>query len=70
VGRGDGKIVEQSAHTLKGSVGYFGAKRAFDAAQRLERIGKNGTWTAAERAQLELEAELMLLEKAIKRALH
>jgi CheY-like chemotaxis protein len=70
VGRGDGKIVEQSAHTLKGSVGYFGAKRAFDAAHRLERIGKNGTWTQAERAQLELEAELMLLEKAIKRALY
>ncbi|MGD9023089.1 MAG: Hpt domain-containing protein, partial [Deltaproteobacteria bacterium] len=69
VDKRDGKVVEQSAHTLKGSVINFGAKRTFDAAHRLELIGKNGTWTAAERAQLELEIELKLLEETIKRAL-
>ncbi len=69
VDKSDGRVVEQSAHTLKGSVINFGAKRAFDAAHRLELIGKNGTWTAAQRAQLELEIELKLLERAIKRAI-
>jgi HPt (histidine-containing phosphotransfer) domain-containing protein len=69
VSKSDDKSDEQYAHTLKGSVDYFGAKRAFDAAQRLELIGKNGKWTAAERAQLELEIELKLLERAIKSAL-
>jgi CheY-like chemotaxis protein len=67
--RNDAKAVEQSAHALKGSVGYFGAKRAFDAAQRLELIGKNGTWAEAETAQLELEREIKSLESAMKRAL-
>ncbi len=67
--RGDASVVAQTAHTLKGSVGYFGAKRAFDAVYRLELMGKNGTWTEAETAQLELEREFKALETAIKRAL-
>jgi signal transduction histidine kinase/HPt (histidine-containing phosphotransfer) domain-containing protein len=67
--RGDASSVAKAAHTLKGSTGYFGAKRAFDAVHRLELIGKNGTWTEAEKAQLELEKEFKVLEKAMKRAL-
>ncbi|MBW1770366.1 MAG: response regulator [Deltaproteobacteria bacterium] len=67
--RGDASVVAQAAHTLKGSVGYFGAKRAFDAVYRLELMGKNGTWTEAETAQLDLEREFKALETAIKRAL-
>jgi signal transduction histidine kinase/HPt (histidine-containing phosphotransfer) domain-containing protein len=67
--RGDASSVAKAAHTLKGSTGYFGAKRAFDAVHRLELIGKNGTWTEAEKAQLELEREFKALEKAMKRAL-
>ncbi len=69
VARGDASAVQQTAHTLKGSVGYFGAKRAFDAVYRLELIGKNGTWTEAEAAQLELEREFKALEAAMKSAL-
>jgi HPt (histidine-containing phosphotransfer) domain-containing protein len=41
--RGDASSVAKAAHTLKGSTGYFGAKRAFDAVHRLELIGKNGS---------------------------
>jgi HPt (histidine-containing phosphotransfer) domain-containing protein len=67
--RGDASSVAKTAHTLKGSTGYFGAKRAFDAVHRLELIGKNGTWTEAEKAPLELEREFKALEKAMKRAL-
>jgi CheY-like chemotaxis protein len=69
VDRGDASSVEKAAHMLTGSVSYFGAKRAFDAARRLELIGKNGTWTEAEAAQLELEKEFKALETAMKRAL-
>lgn len=67
--RADASGVEKTAHTLKGSVSYFGAQRAFDAAHRLELIGKNGTWTEAQKAQLQLERELKALETAMKRAL-
>jgi two-component system sensor histidine kinase/response regulator len=67
--RGDAGSAQSAAHTLKGSVGYFGAKRAFDVAQRLELIGKNGTWAEAEAAQLQLEKEFKALESAMKRAL-
>ena len=67
--RGDASAVAQTAHTLKGSAGYFGAKRTFDAVCRLELIGRNGTWTEAEAAQLELEKELKALETAMKHAL-
>jgi CheY-like chemotaxis protein len=67
--RGDAGAVAKAAHTLKGCVGYFGAKRAFDAAYRLELIGKNGTWTEAEAAQLELEREFKALQIAMKSAL-
>jgi PAS domain S-box-containing protein len=69
VDRGDGSAVAQAAHTLKGSVGYFGAKRTFDAVCRLELLGKNGTWPEAEAAQSELEREFKTLEVAMKRAL-
>jgi HPt (histidine-containing phosphotransfer) domain-containing protein len=69
VGRGDGSAVAKVAHTLKGSVGYFGAKRTFDAVCRLELIGKNGTWTEAETAQSQLEKEFKALESAMKSAL-
>jgi PAS domain S-box-containing protein len=67
--RGDAGAVQKAAHTLKGSVGYFGAKRAFDAVYRLELIGKNGTWTEAETAQSEVEREFKALEVAMKQAL-
>jgi signal transduction histidine kinase/CheY-like chemotaxis protein/HPt (histidine-containing phosphotransfer) domain-containing protein len=67
--RGDASVVAQAVHTLKGSMGYFGAKRAFDALKRLELVGKNRTWKEAETAQLELEREFRALETAMKRAL-
>jgi CheY-like chemotaxis protein len=67
--RADASGVEKTAHKLKGSVGYFGAQRAFDAAHRLELIGQSGTWTDAQTAQSELEREIKALEAAVKRAL-
>ena len=69
VDRGDAPAIEKAAHSLKGTVVYFGAKRVFDAVCRLETIGKNGSWTEAEPAQLQLEMEVKALETAMKRAL-
>ncbi|MBW1897130.1 MAG: response regulator, partial [Deltaproteobacteria bacterium] len=65
----DACAVEQAAHSLKGSVANFGAKRAFDAAYRLEKMGREGQLTAAEIAELELEKELAALKSAMQAAM-
>jgi two-component system sensor histidine kinase/response regulator len=65
----DAGVVEHAAHNLKGSVANFGAKRAFDAAYRLEQMGKDGKLTAAESANLELEKEFKALESALQAAM-
>ena len=53
----DAGALERAAHALKGSVGNFGAREAFDAAYRLEKAGKDGKMDAA-------EEDLPKLEKA------
>lgn len=39
---GDARRLEQSAHTLKGSAGNFGAKAVVETASRLEQMGRTG----------------------------
>ncbi len=56
----DTKLIERSAHKLKGSLGVFGAKQAFDAALSLEMLGKGGDLTRADET-------LGVLEEALKR---
>ncbi|MDQ5851613.1 MAG: Hpt domain-containing protein, partial [Chloroflexota bacterium] len=63
--RRDAKVLERAAHTLKSSVGTFGAKAAFGAALRLEMVGRSGDLADAEAAYAELEAELARLEPAL-----
>ena len=41
--RGDAQEVERAAHSLKGSAVNFGARRAVDAAARIEQLGRDGT---------------------------
>jgi HPt (histidine-containing phosphotransfer) domain-containing protein len=65
----DASAVETAAHALKGSVSNFGAKRAFDAAHRLECMGKEGKLTEARNVGSELEKELKALEAAMKNVL-
>ena len=67
--KSDASVVEDAAHSLKGSVANFGAKRAFDAACRLERIGREGKLTEAESAHLELKRELDALQSAMETAM-
>src|SRR5216683_2811805 len=58
VRRGDAEALRIAAHTLKGSVGNFAAKKAFAAAQRLEIMGRDGDFDKAGEACKALESEL------------
>jgi PAS domain S-box-containing protein len=63
--RGDSDALERAAHTVKGSVGNFAAKPAFQAAQRVEQIGRDGNMGDAEEAFRALKTELERLEPAL-----
>jgi len=51
----DAEAIQSAAHSLKGSVGNFGANRAHEAALRLEMMGRNNDISASEQALTELE---------------
>ena len=55
---GDAEGLQRAAHTLKGSVGNFCAERTFQAACRLEMIGRSGDLAGAADALRNLESEL------------
>jgi two-component system sensor histidine kinase/response regulator len=69
VANSDANTLDKTAHSLKGSVGNFGISRAFEAAYRLEIIGKEGKLVGADVALFELEKEITDLEAAMKEAL-
>jgi len=69
ISRGDTGALEGAAHDLKGSVGNFAAKRAYNAAYQLEVIGNKGTLADADKLLRELMEELKPLECSIKSAL-
>jgi HPt (histidine-containing phosphotransfer) domain-containing protein len=56
--RTDDKALKRAAHTLRGSVGNFGAKRAIDATSQLEELGRRGDFAHAEEIASRLEEEL------------
>ena len=62
VAQQDTKALEYSAHTLKGSVGNFGAKNAYEAAFVLEQAGRAGSLSGTEAALVALEKALQELE--------
>jgi CheY-like chemotaxis protein len=66
IARGDGKSLERTAHTLKGSVGNFGARSAFDAALQLEQMGRNGDFARADETFARLEQQVNLLVLALE----
>ena len=45
---GDANAIERAAHRLKGSVGNFAAQPAFEAALKLEVLGRDGRLSKAE----------------------
>jgi CheY-like chemotaxis protein/HPt (histidine-containing phosphotransfer) domain-containing protein len=54
----DGPALSLAAHALKGSVRYFDPRTAFEAAYRLETIGREFTLDKAEPAVAELQAAI------------
>jgi two-component system sensor histidine kinase/response regulator len=62
----DGHALERAAHSLKGSVSNFGAKRAFEAAYRLEVLGREGRLPEAEDALTGLDEELKGFRSALE----
>ncbi|MFH1744442.1 MAG: response regulator [bacterium] len=61
----DSNALDQTAHKLKGAVGTFEAKRAFEAAYALERMGKDSTFDGVEEALARLENEIQCLSDAL-----
>jgi len=54
----DAGALEHAAHSLKGSVGNFGARQAFEAALRLEKMGRSQELSNCNQALIELEKAL------------
>ena len=67
----DPDAVRRTAHTVKGSAGYFGADRAVELAKELERMGREDDLADCQTTLAELLAELEaltpLLEDAVAR---
>lgn len=57
--------LERVAHTLKGAVGNFAAKGTFEAALKLEMIGREGDMNGAEEVLAILEKEIGRLKPAL-----
>ena len=64
---GNAEALERAAHSLKGSIGNFGAQNAYDAALRLEMMGRQGELAGATSALEELESALNRLAPALSR---
>ncbi len=63
--RGDMVAVERTAHTIKGSVSNFAAKKVFRAAEQLEEIGRKGDVSRAIEAYRILEQEIQRLRPSL-----
>ncbi len=65
IAAGDPLALEHSAHSLKGSVGNFGAKSAHEAAFQLELAGKTHDLSRASERLAKLESSLDHLRTAL-----
>jgi HPt (histidine-containing phosphotransfer) domain-containing protein len=68
--RGDAARLKLAAHTLKGSVGHFGAQAARQAAERVELLAGQGALAEAGEAAALLEKELERLQPAVAALRH
>jgi two-component system, sensor histidine kinase and response regulator len=68
IANGDAKLVERSAHSIKGSASTFAAKPSTEAARHLEVLGREGKFAEFVPALTALEEELELLRAALMKA--
>jgi len=66
IARNDSKALESAAHDIKGSVGVFCAKPAFDAALRLEIMGRESNLTRGKETYIMLEKEIERLRPKLE----
>jgi len=69
IAEGDAYKLERAAHSLKGSVGNLGAKRSFEAAYSLEKMGRDKKMDGSGAAFKDLEKELASLETQLNHTL-
>ncbi len=55
--QGDARTLKRSAHSLKGMVGNFGAREAFDTALAMENFGREGDFSGARSCLAQLTAK-------------
>ena len=74
IAENDAGVLEREAHSLKGAIGNFGAKEAYEVAQRLEKLGEEGEMAAAagelsnlENALNELASEMKIVLQEMKK---
>lgn len=63
---GDSQTLGKAAHTIKGAVSNFSAKKAYESALALEKIGKNNEMSLAPAAMEELKNEINNVKEALK----
>jgi len=66
IAAGDGAGLDRAAHKLAGTLGTFFALGAFEAAKRLEHLGREGRMEEAPWAYFELERRLGAFDEAIR----
>ena len=66
IARGDAKVLERTAHGLKGSVSNFGAQQAVDAARTLESMGRAEQMAEVEQVLHTLELALAALRPELE----
>ncbi len=65
IAAGSPRDLEMAAHGFKGAIGTFAAKSAFDAAARLESMGRDNRMDGATQAHATLEIEINRLRLAL-----
>ena len=65
IARQDGPALERAAHTLKGSVGNFGAQYVYEAAVALEKKGRSRDFTGIDTLYARLKEEMARFEHAL-----
>jgi HPt (histidine-containing phosphotransfer) domain-containing protein len=69
VKKGDAKLVEREAHSLKGAAGNLGAKNLAASALELELLGRNGNLKNAEKLMIELKSETKRIAEYVNRSI-
>jgi two-component system sensor histidine kinase/response regulator len=67
VDAGDGNKLEHAAHALRGAIGNFSNREAYNAALRLERLAQNGMLSAVNQPLADLKRGLHYLEQEMSK---